>query len=48
MYTYLQAYSIWRYFKSDNPNWNKEGIDDTQLQEVEWQGNSPEEAEWIR
>ena len=42
---YEEAYSCWRYFKSDNPNWNKEGIDDTQLTEVEWEGNSPWEAE---
>ena len=26
---YEEAYSCWRYFSSDNPNWNKEGIDDT-------------------
>ena len=45
---YEEAYSLWRFFKSDNPNWNKEGIDDTQLTEVEWEGNSPEEAEAIR
>lgn len=33
---YEEAYSCWRYFLSKNPNWNKEGIDDTQLTEVEW------------
>ena len=26
---YEEAYSVWRFFKSDNPNWNTEGIDDT-------------------
>jgi hypothetical protein len=26
---YEEAYSCWRYFKSKNPNWNNEGIDDT-------------------
>lgn len=33
---YEEAYSCWRYFLSKNPNWNNEGIDDTQLTEVEW------------
>ena len=33
---YEEAYSCWRYFKSDNPDWNTEGIDDTQLEEVDW------------
>lgn len=35
---YEEAYSIWRYFKSSNPKWNTEGIDDTQLTEEEWEG----------
>jgi tetratricopeptide (TPR) repeat protein len=33
---YEEAYSCWRYFLSKNPNWANEGIDDTQLTEVEW------------
>jgi hypothetical protein len=37
---YEEAYSIWRYFLSKNPNWANEGIDDTQLTEVEWQSDS--------
>ena len=45
---YEEAYSVWRYFKSDNPNWNTEGIDDTQLDEVDWWGNNDEERELIR
>ena len=40
---YEEAYSCWRFFKSDNPNWNTEGIDDTQLIEVDWWGNDEEE-----
>ena len=32
---YEEAYSCWRYFLSKNPNWNNEGIDDTQLTEAE-------------
>ena len=35
---YEEAYSMWRYFKSSNPKWNTEGIDDTQLTEEEWKG----------
>ena len=45
---YEEAYSMWRYFKSDNPKWNTEGIDDTQLTEEEWKGKNDEENEWIR
>ena len=41
----LQAYSLWRYFKSNNPKWNTEGIDDTQLTEVEWKGANDHENE---
>lgn len=35
-----QAYSIWRYFNSINPNWSTEGLDDTQIEEVDWQGQT--------
>jgi len=45
---YEEAYSIWRYFSSNNPKWNTEGIDDTQLTEVEWKGANDQENEWIR
>ena len=44
---YEEAYSCWRYFLSKNPNWNNEGIDDTQLTEVEWVSLKPEENEKI-
>ena len=37
---YEESYSIWRYFNSSNPNWSNEGIDDTQLEEVDWQGDT--------
>jgi hypothetical protein len=33
---YEEAYSIWRYFYSSNPKWDKEGIDDFYLREVDW------------
>ena len=42
---YEEAYSCWRYFQSKNPNWNNEGIDDTQLTEVEWKGDNQWENE---
>ena len=45
---YEEAYSCWRYFSSNNPKWNTEGIDDTQLTEVEWEGANEQENEWIR
>ena len=45
---YEEAYSIWRYFYSNNPKWNTEGIDDTQLIEEEWKGANDQENEWIR
>ena len=45
---YEEAYSCWRYFWSNNPKWNTEGIDDTQLHEVEWKGANDKENEWIR
>ena len=45
---YEEAYSCWRYFKSSNPKWNTEGIDDTQLTEVEWEGANAQEAAWIK
>lgn len=35
---YEEAYSIWHYYYTTNPNWNKEGIDDSQLFEVFWDG----------
>ena len=43
-----EAYSIWRYFKSNNPKWANEGIDDTQLTEEEFQTKDEQENEWIR
>jgi len=45
---YEEAYSVWRYFKSNNPKWNTEGIDDTQLYEEEWEGANDYENEQIR
>ena len=45
---YEEAYSIWRYFKSNNPKWANEGIDDTQLTEEEFQTKDEQENEWIR
>lgn len=45
---YEEAYSCWRYFKSENPKWNTEGIDDTQLTEVEWEGANEQENRWIK
>ena len=45
---YEEAYSMWRYFKSENPKWNTEGIDDTQLTEEEWKGKDEQENRWIR
>jgi hypothetical protein len=33
---YEEAYSIWRYFWSANPKWDKEGIDDYYLRETDW------------
>ena len=44
---YEEAYSCWRYFISKNPNWANEGIDDTQLTEVEWHSNSKWENEQV-
>ena len=45
---YEEAYSIWRYFYSNNPKWNTEGIDDTQLIEEEWKGANDYQNEQIR
>ena len=33
---------------SNNPKWNTEGIDDSQLIEVEWEGANAYEKEQIR
>lgn len=38
---YEEAYSIWRFFQSLNPNWSTEGIDDTKIEEIDWQGTNP-------
>ena len=37
---YEEAYSLWHYFGSDNPNWNTEGIDDSQLTETDTKGKN--------
>jgi tetratricopeptide (TPR) repeat protein len=42
---YEEAYSIWHYYYTTNPKWNTEGIDDTHLFEVEWQGQNKDETE---
>lgn len=44
---YEEAYSCWRYFISKNPNWANEGIDDTQLTEVEWHSANKWENEQV-
>jgi len=41
---YEEAYSIWRFYYSTNPNWSNEGIDDVTLHEVDWQGETKAEA----
>lgn len=38
---FSQAYSIWRFYNSNNPNWSTEGIDDSKIEEVDWKGNTP-------
>jgi hypothetical protein len=44
----VKAYSIWRFYWTDNPNWSNEGIDDVNLHEVDWVGTTEEEAEKAR
>jgi len=44
---YEEAYSIWRYYYSSNPKWDKEGIEDFHLREVDWQGNNEQERKMI-
>jgi tetratricopeptide (TPR) repeat protein len=35
---YEEALSIFRYFYSTNPKWSEEGIDDSELKEVTYEG----------
>ena len=41
---YEEAYSMWRYYKSLNPKWDKQGIEDKDLKEVVYEGKN----EWER
>lgn len=39
---------MYKYYYSTNPKWNEEGIDDSELQEVDDQGKTPEQAKIIK
>lgn len=47
-FKYEEGLSIWTYFYSHNPNWETEGIDDSELVKVDTEGKNQKEVDKIR
>lgn len=48
LHRYEEALCIWRYYICSNPNWEKDGIDDDEIEPVEKSGDTPEEELLIK
>jgi hypothetical protein len=42
-----EAYSIWCYFRSSDPQWSLQTIEDSKLEEINWKGNNDSECKQI-
>lgn len=45
---YEEAFSIFRYYYSTNPKWSEQGIDDSELQEVDYLGTNEFEKREVK